>query len=102
MLTVVSESLGKSEVLIEVARTLRDHVRQVDTVARYGGEEFTVVLPRIDRDMAGEVTEKLRAAIEEHRIPGTVRLYGTPAEETTCFVRSLSIANALARMSQPT
>ncbi|MDF1562254.1 MAG: diguanylate cyclase [Deltaproteobacteria bacterium] len=56
-------------VLIEVARTLKEHVRSVDTLARYGGEEFTVVLPRIDRDRAPEVAEKLRAAVEERIFP---------------------------------
>ncbi len=57
------------KVLIEVARTLREQVRSVDTVARYGGEEFTVILPRIDKDLAPDIAEKLRAAIEAHAFP---------------------------------
>lgn len=34
------------QVLIEVARTLQDHVRPQDQVARIGGDEFTVLLTR--------------------------------------------------------
>jgi diguanylate cyclase (GGDEF)-like protein len=50
-------------VLRGVAVALQRNVRKVDMVARYGGEEFVVVLPRIARDEAIEVAEKLRRAV---------------------------------------
>jgi diguanylate cyclase (GGDEF)-like protein/PAS domain S-box-containing protein len=35
------------EVLVEVARRLREGVREQDTVARLGGDEFVIVFPRL-------------------------------------------------------
>ena len=58
------------EVLKTVAELLVECVRTVDTVARYGGEEFTVVLPRIPKDRAVKVADKLRRAIRSHEFPG--------------------------------
>jgi len=52
-------------VLKQVARTLRRHLRKVDTLARYGGEEFCVLLVRTSRTRAHEVAEKLRRAVEK-------------------------------------
>jgi diguanylate cyclase (GGDEF)-like protein/PAS domain S-box-containing protein len=53
------------EVLIEVARRVRDVLRDGDTVGRMGGDEFLVVCPRLaDPDqalsIAGRVRENLR------------------------------------------
>jgi len=51
-------------VLKEVARVLRERVRESDLVARFGGEEFSVVLPDIDRAGAVALAEQLRHAVE--------------------------------------
>ncbi|NMB73501.1 MAG: diguanylate cyclase [Myxococcales bacterium] len=40
------------QVLRQVARVIRDSVREVDTTARWGGEEFVVLLPETTRDQA--------------------------------------------------
>ncbi len=58
------------EVLKTVAELLVECVRTVDTVARYGGEEFTVILPRIPKDRAAKVANKLRRAVASHDFPG--------------------------------
>jgi diguanylate cyclase (GGDEF)-like protein/PAS domain S-box-containing protein len=56
------------EVLIEIARRLRSHIRTDDTVGRLGGDEFLVVCPGIDhRDelpqLARRLCDALRAPI---------------------------------------
>ncbi|HEY3367057.1 MAG TPA: GGDEF domain-containing protein [Symbiobacteriaceae bacterium] len=56
-------------VLREVASVVRHAVPTDALAARYGGEEFAVVLPSYSVPQAAEVAEKLRLAIETHRIP---------------------------------
>lgn len=52
-------------VLEQVAHAMRAAVRDGDLVARYGGEEFIVVLPDADLDAAGEIGERIRAAVSQ-------------------------------------
>ena len=54
------------EVLRVVADLLRKGSRASDVVARYGGDEFMIVLPDTGKDIAGEVGERLRRAIEAY------------------------------------
>jgi len=67
------------EVLVEVARIIRETVRKYDQCARYGGEEFTVVLPETRLSGAQVVAENIRRRVEgslfsRERIPVTVSL----------------------------
>ncbi|HBW46824.1 TPA: hypothetical protein DEF17_02680 [bacterium] len=66
------------QVLIHVAKNIRDMVRISDSVARYGGEEFAVILPETGIDGAKEIAERIRARIEDS--PITVK---TETEEKT-------------------
>jgi two-component system cell cycle response regulator len=50
-------------VLVEAARRLDAHTREVDVVARYGGEEFALLLPQTELDGAVLVAEKIRAEL---------------------------------------
>ena len=53
-----------------VGEAARSDLRGTDSVfARYGGEEFAVVLPDADAPAASLVAERIRAAIENRRIP---------------------------------
>jgi diguanylate cyclase (GGDEF)-like protein len=51
------------EVLIGVARMLREHMRADDIVGRVGGEEFAIVLPASSPQEARETAERLRQYI---------------------------------------
>jgi two-component system cell cycle response regulator len=48
------------KVLVEIARRLRDSVRDADLLARYGGEEFALVLPDTDPQILASIGERLR------------------------------------------
>ena len=51
-------------VLIEVARRIKQLVRESDTVARLGGDEFTVILPNLgNSDDAVQVAGKIQAEL---------------------------------------
>ncbi|MDX8398083.1 MAG: diguanylate cyclase [Mariprofundaceae bacterium] len=52
------------EVLRCVAKSMRDHLREIDFVARYGGEEFICILPNTDVASANIAANKLREVIQ--------------------------------------
>ncbi len=55
-------------VLREVAAVLGETAREIDLAARYGGEEFALILPGAGLEGAGQVAERVRAAIEAREI----------------------------------
>lgn len=56
------------EALLAVARILSQSTRVEDTPARIGGEEFAILLPDTNRLGAAVLAERVRTAIENHRI----------------------------------
>lgn len=50
-------------ILKEIARILKESVREIDLVSRYGGEEFSILLPETDRTGAKLVAERIRERI---------------------------------------
>jgi len=64
----VNDSLGHDvgdELLVTLARRLRDSVREQDTVARLGGDEFVALFPCTDRAQAGILAERLLRHLRE-------------------------------------
>ncbi|MEG6511238.1 GGDEF domain-containing protein [Desulforamulus ruminis] len=55
-------------VLQDFADTLRKQLRNYDLIGRYGGEEFAVLLPGTGKKEAGDIAERLRAAVEDSSI----------------------------------
>lgn len=62
------------EALRQLADCFRQELRGVDTAARFGGDEFALILPQAYADGALVVAERLRARIEQIRIPGFGKL----------------------------
>lgn len=56
------------EALANVARTLRDHVREGDLVARWGGDEFIAILPDQSSRTVAAASRRLERAVRELRV----------------------------------
>ncbi len=55
-------------VLFEVAKIIKESVRDNDAVGRYGGEEFLVLLPTADADISMVIAERIRSNVERSTI----------------------------------
>lgn len=64
------------QTLKQLARYLKDNVRDTDVVARYGGEEFLVIMPETTLDEAVSAADRLRHKVDhstyEARVSGTI------------------------------
>ncbi len=54
-----------SWLLAQVAATVKQNIRGVDSAFRYGGDEFIVLLPQTGKDAAFEVSQRLLRAMRE-------------------------------------
>ncbi|NML60168.1 sensor domain-containing diguanylate cyclase [Massilia sp. RP-1-19] len=61
--------LGGDECLKRIAVAVASEMRANDLVARYGGEEFAVILPNQSLKGAAIVAERIRARVEQLRLP---------------------------------
>ncbi len=60
--------LAGDVVLEQVARIIRDNIREQDLACRFGGEEFAIALPETSLDGAYRVAEQIRQTIEKAAI----------------------------------
>ncbi|HTZ11697.1 MAG TPA: GGDEF domain-containing protein [Candidatus Margulisiibacteriota bacterium] len=51
-------------ILREIAKTIKETIRQIDFIGRYGGEEIAVALVETDKEQARLAAERIREAIE--------------------------------------
>jgi len=58
------------EAIKSVALVMKQSSRTIDVPARYGGEEFCLLLPNTDIELAAQIAERLRKAINECNIVG--------------------------------
>jgi Amt family ammonium transporter len=64
---IVNDTAGHAagdSLLQAVAHVITRHTRPTDTVIRLGGDEFVIVLPDATADQAGNVAERIRAAVD--------------------------------------
>lgn len=76
------------QVLITLAKLMRDNLRTIDTLGRYGGEEFIPILPETDISSAILSAERLREAVEKQfntdlSLTISVGISNFPAHATT-------------------
>lgn len=55
-------------VLKEIAKTIKQNIREIDSLARFGGEEFSLILPETDKMSAIVVGERIRSRISQQMI----------------------------------
>jgi diguanylate cyclase (GGDEF)-like protein len=68
-LKMVNDRFGHEEGnrhLVELARTIREHVRATDTAFRFGGDEFVILHPETDLRKAIQIADRIRAALRAH------------------------------------
>jgi diguanylate cyclase (GGDEF)-like protein len=75
----VNDTFGRDkgdEVIREVARVVREQIRNTDVAGRYDGEEFMVLCPHTDRANAQFLAERLRRRIAELSFQGEQEEFG--------------------------
>ena len=95
----VNDTLGHEigdRLLQEVARRLRNTLREEDTVARFGGDEFAVILPDIhSNDDALKIAQKIAKAIEEPVVAGVHTLHPSTSIGVSIYPEHGSDGDAL-------
>lgn len=56
--------------LLQVADSVRAHLRQGDVLGRFGGDEFMLLLPESNKQAAWQTAERLRSLLSDIKITG--------------------------------
>jgi diguanylate cyclase (GGDEF)-like protein len=80
-------------VLIEVARRVRETVRNTDIAARYGGEEMAVIAPQTPLSTAVMLGERLRRNIEDQ--------VAAAVPEVAVLGRAITVSIGVAKSANP-
>ncbi|WP_287879297.1 diguanylate cyclase [Aquitalea sp.] len=63
------------EVLVNLARFLKERLRRSDLISRYGGEEFAIVLPGTSQEDTARIMDALRQSFVLIEQPGNQRTF---------------------------
>ncbi|MCJ7802365.1 MAG: EAL domain-containing protein [Candidatus Marinimicrobia bacterium] len=101
----INDSLGHTVgdyVLIEMAKRIKETVREVDTVSRFGGDEFIMLFPNSDSNAAIHIATKLideiskRSIIEHNELTITpsigIAIYPNDGEDFETLLRNADTA----------
>jgi diguanylate cyclase (GGDEF)-like protein len=89
--------LGGDECLKRIAIAVASEMRANDLVARYGGEEFAVILPNQSLKGAAIVAERIRARVEQLRLPNR---FARDGRVTVSIGAATALASSDAEASQ--
>lgn len=67
----INDSYGHmigDQVIVKIAKILKENLRDSDLLCRWGGEEFMIMLPKCDLNSAQILIEKMRVEIEKAKI----------------------------------
>lgn len=59
--------LAGDTVIKDIARLIKETVREADIIVRYGGDEFVVIMPETDKKQALEAAVRILDKVREHR-----------------------------------
>jgi len=54
-----------NRLILKLVRLFKKGLRKYDVLARYGGDEFLVLLPETTKELAEQIAERLRTAVDE-------------------------------------
>jgi len=78
------------QLLITITQTMKENIREIDTLGRWGGEELIILLHNTNLDLAVKVAERIRHAVSEIKL--------AVGEEK--ITRTLSIGVACVQMGE--
>ena len=88
-------------VIKNIAKLLKQNLRESDTIARWGGEEFVVLLQNSNSVTAFEISEKIRNIIQNSVIlHDAIGKYATASFGVTEFLESDSMDLVLSRVDK--
>lgn len=67
---VINDTYGHmagDQVLRQLAKLLKENIRETDTVSRFGGEEFVILMPNTSLEEGYELTERLRKQVVKEK-----------------------------------
>ena len=71
--------LAGDELIKQVARCIKDQIRESDLVARMGGDEFAILLKHCEENYAHAVVERVRKELQELRFAWDKKSFSTSA-----------------------